>query len=146
MACDYQYYKDPNSYYPMLYCNIDNKRCLYSKRCELEKRFISLDNTKECYKYNMKKIKNIPEGSFYVVNKRPSRNGFYVYVEIDGKNVKLNIEDKDFNQDYVYLKKTDVGYEVSKVPFAIEIVEDKPIEPKKKTVTRKKKISSEKTN
>ena len=20
MACDYQYYKDPNSYYPMLYC------------------------------------------------------------------------------------------------------------------------------
>ena len=33
----------------------------------------------------MKKIKNIPEGSFYVVNKRPSRNGFYVYVEIDGK-------------------------------------------------------------
>ena len=70
MACDYQYYKDPNSYYPMLYCSIDNKRCLYSKRCELEKRFISLDNTKECYKYNMKKIKNIPEGSFYVVNKQ----------------------------------------------------------------------------
>ena len=68
------------------------------------------------------------------------------YVEIDGKNVKLNIEDKDFNQDYVYLKKTDVGYKVSKVPFAIEIVEEKPTESKKKTVTRKKKISSEKTN
>ena len=44
--CPYAFYKDNETYYPYLYCKLDGKRCLYSKRCQKEEKYIQtiLDN------------------------------------------------------------------------------------------------------
>ena len=34
--CPYAFYRDNETYYPYLYCKLDGKRCLYSKRCQKE--------------------------------------------------------------------------------------------------------------
>ena len=68
MGCPYEYYKEEETYYPRLYCNIDNKYCMYSKKCLKVEKFVSIEGElwKECYKYVENKIKNIPNGSNFV--------------------------------------------------------------------------------
>ena len=31
--CEHMYYENENEYFPRLYCKIDNKLCLYQKKC-----------------------------------------------------------------------------------------------------------------
>ena len=59
--CEHAYYKPEEKYMPYLYCHIDDKRCVYSKKCMKVERFIPLENEmwKECYKFIMNKKKNI---------------------------------------------------------------------------------------
>ena len=42
--CPYNFYNENDNYFPYLYCSIDGKRCLYSKKCNKEQRYIPLDN------------------------------------------------------------------------------------------------------
>lgn len=107
--CPYAFYKDNETYYPYLYCKLDGKRCLYSKRCQKEEKYIPLDNQGECYKMIENIKHNIPTNSFYVQNSRPSPNGTWLYVEFEGNVVKVEIKIKDYNKDYVYLKKKSDG-------------------------------------
>ena len=55
--CEHAFYKPEEKYTPSLYCKIDDKRCIYSKRCLKVDRFIPLEGEKwrECYKYIMEK-------------------------------------------------------------------------------------------
>lgn len=53
MSCPYEFYNEEETFYPRLYCKIDNKYCIYSKKCEKVYKFISLENQEECYKYIM---------------------------------------------------------------------------------------------
>jgi hypothetical protein len=117
MGCDYQYYKESETYYPYIYCKLDDKRCLYSKRCELKQRFIPLGNENECYKYNEQLRKNIPTGSYYVISKRQNKHGtFYIYVECNGENKRFEYN-KDIEQNYVYIKNVDNEFVISTTPF-----------------------------
>ena len=114
MSCKYNYYKEDEQYYSHLYCKIDDKYCIYSKRCGKVEKFIALDNQEECYKYNMEKIKNIPSGSKYIKFERKG----YLYVMIDDEHTeKIKNTLGEINQDYVYLKDGIDGYELSLVPF-----------------------------
>lgn len=117
MGCDYQYYKETETYFPYIYCKIDNKRCLYSKRCELKQRFIPLGNEDECYKFNIEKRKNIPDGSYYIVNQRETKRGtFYIYIDYNGSNKRIE-HDTKIEQNYVYVKDIDNKYIISTTPF-----------------------------
>ncbi len=107
--CPYAFYRDNETYYPYLYCKLDGKRCLYSKRCQKEEKYIPLDNQGECYKMIENTKHNIPTNSFYVQNSRPSPNGTWLYVEFEGNVVKVEIKIKDYNKNYVYLKKKSDG-------------------------------------
>ena len=117
--CPYAFYRDNETYYPYLYCKLDGKRCLYSKRCQKEEKYIPLDNQGECYKMIENTKYNIPTNSFYVQNSRPSPNGTWLYVEFEGNVVKVEIKIKDYNKNYVYLKKKSdgSGVIVSDEPF-----------------------------
>lgn len=90
MSCPYGYYKSEETFYPKLYCNIDEKMCIYTKRCQQVEKYIPLDSQKECYKYIMELKKDIPKGSYFVETYRPDKKGFlYIYVEIvDGYTQK----------------------------------------------------------
>lgn len=39
-GCDFMFYKEGEKYFPRLYCQIDGKQCFFSKRCEIEEKFI----------------------------------------------------------------------------------------------------------
>lgn len=118
MSCPYQYYKDGDEYYPRLYCHVDNNYCLYAKRCEKVYKFISLDRTEECYKYNLEMKKNIPDGSYFVQVYRPNKKGnLILYVVIGESITKIQTELRELNQNYVYLKEGLEDYEVSLIPF-----------------------------
>lgn len=118
MSCPYQYYKDGDEYYPRLYCRVDNNYCLYAKRCEKVYKFISLDRTEECYKYNLEMKKNIPDGSYFVQVYRPNKKGnLILYVVIGESITKIQTELRELNQNYVYLKEGLEDYEVSLIPF-----------------------------
>lgn len=118
MSCPYQYYKDGDEYYPRLYCRVDNNCCLYAKRCEKVYKFISLDRTEECYKYNLEMKKNIPDGSYFVQVYRPNKKGnLILYVVIGESITKIQTELRELNQNYVYLKEGLEDYEVSLIPF-----------------------------
>lgn len=131
MACPYEYYKeDEEVYFPRLYCKIDDKTCIYSKKCLKVNKFIPLENQEECYKMIEEKIKSIPKGSYYVETKRPNRKGeLYLYVVIGNKVERISTKFKTIEQDYVYLKETKDGYIVS--------LEEFPIEKEKRTYNRK---------
>ena len=116
MGCKYQYYKDETEAIPYLYCNIDNKRCIYSKRCDIVHRYISLDNQEECYKIMDEKEKDIPQGSYYIQAKRENQNGVYLYVDIDGNIYKINFADKNYDKDYIYITKENDVYIASSEP------------------------------
>lgn len=119
MSCKYNYYKQEENYFPRLYCSIDNGMCIYSKKCQLENKFIPLDNQGECYKMKLEEKKNIPNGSYFVETYRPNKKGFlYLYIETkDGTTEKILTEFTELNQNYVYLKKANGKYKVSLIPF-----------------------------
>lgn len=123
MGCKHSYYKDDNIYYPRLYCDIDDKYCIFSKRCDVVNKYIPLDNfdEKECYKYVMGEQKNIPIGSYWVQTYRPcKRGGLYLYVVVNDKIEKVSMDSQELKQNYVYLKEDIDGYKVSLVPFSSE--------------------------
>jgi hypothetical protein len=120
MGCPYEYYKEEETYYPRLYCKIDNKLCLYQKKCLMKNRYIPIEDNlwKECYKMIEDKIKEIPQGSYYVQSYRPNRSGkLFLYVVINDHVEKIPTELTSIDQDYVYLKEGLDGYEVSLTPF-----------------------------
>lgn len=115
MSCPYQYYIDDKQYLAKLYCKLNDKACIYSKRCDNVHRFIPMDNQEECYLYNMENQKNIPTGSYYIKVKRlnSQKDKLYVYVDIDNTTVKILTNFAEINQDYIYVKKVDGKYVVS---------------------------------
>ena len=122
--CAYAYYKPEEKYMPYLYCNIDDKRCVYSKKCMKVERFIPLENEmwKECYKFIMQKKKIIPKDSYFVQTYRPnkSNNKLILYVIVDDKVQRIQSNFTELNQDYVYLKENGSSYDISLYPFSIE--------------------------
>lgn len=144
--CKYAYYNPKEKYYPYLYCKIDNKRCIYSKKCQKVEKFIPLENEmwRECPKYIMEKIKNIPKGSSLVQMYRPNKNGkLYIYVVIDENEVQKILTDfTELNQDYVYLKKINNEYKVSLSPFSV-VTKNNKKETKKNKDNEKEIISEE---
>lgn len=104
--CEHAYYKREEKYMPYLYCHIDDKRCIYSKKCMKVERFIPLENEmwKECYKFIMNKRNNIPEGSYFVQTYRPNRIGkLILYVAMENSTKKIQSDFTELNQDYVYI-------------------------------------------
>lgn len=104
--CEHAYYKPEEKYMPYLYCHIDDKRCVYSKKCMKVERFIPLENEmwKECYKFIMNKRNNIPEGSYFVQTYRPNRKGkLILYVAMEDSTKKIQSDFTELNQDYVYI-------------------------------------------
>ena len=84
-----------------------------------EERFVANGELwKECYKMIENKIKDIPDGSYFVQSYRPNRNGkLYLYVVIKDKVERVLSNFTTINQDYIYLKEGLDGYEVSLTPF-----------------------------
>ena len=120
MGCKYDYYKPEEKYCPRLYCSLDDKQCVYSKRCLKVDKFIPLDGEKwkECYKYIMSMQKEIPNGSSFVQLYRPNKKGnLILYVIINNNVEKIQTKLKELNQNYVYVKEGIDGYEVSLTPF-----------------------------
>jgi hypothetical protein len=120
MNCKYDYYKEEEKYCPYLYCKIDDKRCIYSKRCLKVDKFIPMDGDvwKECPKYNMQMQKEIPSGANFVQTYRIDKKGnLILYVVMNNKVEKINTNLKELNQNYVYVQDGLDGYEVSLFPF-----------------------------
>ncbi|MBO7716079.1 MAG: hypothetical protein J6S85_21120 [Methanobrevibacter sp.] len=66
----------------------------------------------------MEKRKDIPTGSYYVQTSRLNRRGtLLLYVAIENKVERIETDLTELNQDYVYLKETNNGYDVSLEPF-----------------------------
>ena len=128
--CKYAFYKEEEKFYPHLYCHVDEKYCPYVKRCQKVEKFIPIkdDVWEECGKYIMEKRKEIPEGSYFVQTSRFNRAGnLLIYVALEDKTERIETQLKELKQEYVYLKKTENGYEVSLEPFK----EEKKVEEKK---------------
>lgn len=149
MGCDYAYYKEEETYYPRLYCRLNNRYCIYSKKCLKQERFIPTDNQGECYIMNMEKKKNIPSGSCYV---RFEHKG-YLFVEIDNTHVVQIKNTLDNVKDYVYVRRINNEYEISLSPFpiedeiVIEQVQQQVLElPEEKKVETKTKSRKKKNN
>ena len=146
MGCPYEYYKEEETYYPRLYCNIDNKYCMYSKKCLKVEKFVSIEGElwKECYKYVENKIKSIPSGSNFVESYRPNHQGkLYLYVVIDGKVNRILSDFTEINQDYVYVKKDGDNYKLSLVPFTKEDYNYTENKKKHSYSTKSKKVKQE---
>ena len=105
MSCLYQYYEDESAYYPMLYCSVLSKPCLYRKKCEKEHKFIPTNGDDKCHIKMEELKKDIPNGSYYVRATKVVPNGKYVlYIEIDKDTiVEKYTEYTEFNQNYIYL-------------------------------------------
>lgn len=138
MSCEFMFYDDDeiNSSYPYLYCKVTGNRCIYSKKCEKERKFIPNGNLwEECFLMIDERKKHIPKDSFYLECYRPNKKGkLYLYVVIEDKVVKILSDLESIDQRYVYLKKIGENYKVSLVPFPVEEEESKPKkkQPKKK--------------
>ena len=121
--CKYAFYKQEEKYYPHLYCKTDDKWCPYVKRCQKVEKFIPIEDDvwEECGKYIMEKRKEIPNGSYFVQTSRPNRSGnLLIYVALENKTIRIETKLKKLEQEYVYLKETKDGYEVSLEPFKQE--------------------------
>lgn len=105
MSCLYQYYEDESAYYPMLYCKVLSKPCLYRKKCEKEHKFIPTNGDDNCHIKMGELRKNIPNGSYYVRTTKLIPNGTYVlYIELDRDTViEIYTKYTEFNQNYIYL-------------------------------------------
>lgn len=157
--CEHAFYKPEEKYTPRLYCKIEDKMCIYSKRCLKVDRFIPLEGEKwkECYIYIMEKRKNIPKGSYLVQTTRPHKSGkLYLYVLVEDDKIEKILSNFDkLEQDYVYLRKNATGgYQVSLEPIVItqsddidnkeDIVEEVEKEkPKKRNYNKKKEPKKE---
>lgn len=119
--CKYAYYKNEEKYCPRLYCRAkDDKMCHYTKRCMKVDKFIPIEDNiwEECGIYIMEKRKEIPNGAYFVQTKRLDKKGnLFLYVVINDKVEKILTNFKELKQDYVYLKETRDGYNVSLEPF-----------------------------
>ena len=109
--CSYQFYKEEEKYYPRLYCKIKentmNPYCVYSKRCDKEKKYILLDNSDNCIHMEEAKKLNIPKDAYYVRTYKQRANGTYsLYVDINGTryytmlHIKTNASSYKFNELY----------------------------------------------
>lgn len=157
--CEHAFYKPEEKYTPRLYCKIDDRMCMYSKRCLKVDRYIPLEGEmwKECYIYIMEKRKNIPKGSYLVQTTRPHKSGkLYLYVLVEDDKIEKILSNFDkLEQDYVYLRKNATGgYQVSLEPIVItqsdnidnkeDIVEEVEKEkPKKRNYNKKKEPKKE---
>ncbi len=114
--CEYAYYDDKETFRQKLYCSLQKgKPCIYTRFCVRTNKFVPSNNMESCFMVLEKKKRDIPVGSNYV---RFTRKG-YLYVEVDGKVIK--VRDAVGNVDnYVFLRTTDRGYEVSLNPFVEE--------------------------
>ena len=124
--CEHAYYKPEEKYMPYLYCHIDDKRCVYSKKCMKVERFIPLENEmwKECYKFIMNKRNNIPEGSYFVQTYRPNRMGkLILYVAMGDSTKRIQSNFTEFNQDYVYID----GDKISLTPIEKKVIQSTEI-------------------
>lgn len=134
MGCEYSYYNTEETYYSRLYCKINNRYCPYSKRCTKLEKYIPIEEDiwKECRFYMNEKIKNIPQGSYFVktFRKNDKGNKTYLYVLIEDKIEKITTGFSNFNQNYIYLKKGIDGFEVSLTPFTKEKKQTKKSEVK----------------
>ena len=133
--CEHAFYKPEEKYTPRLYCKIEDKMCIYSKRCLKVDRFVPLEGEKwkECYIYIMEKRKNIPQGSYLVQTTRPHKNGkLYLYVLTEENKIEKILSNfTKLDQEYVYLRKTAMGgYQVGLEPF---VITQSDIQPKKET-------------
>lgn len=123
MGCPYQYYKNPNEYYARLYCRTENdKICIYSKRCQIQEKYIPIDELdfswKECYLFVEQQKKDIPTQSYYVQTYRIGKNGKVILYVLVGESIKkIQTNYTEFNQNFIYLKEGAQGYEVSLIPF-----------------------------
>ena len=112
--CKYSYYDESNSRKPM-YCNLNNKPCIYSQYCVKVGRYIDKEGMENCFMALQEMKKNIPNGANFV---RFIDKG-YLYVEIDDKVVK--IKDTLGNvTNYVYIKHVNNEYQISLTPFKIQ--------------------------
>ena len=118
MSCPYQEYHNDETYYPHLWCSIDNSMCYYQKKCLDVERYISIDDAKECFKLVEEQRKNIPNGAYYVQDRRTDRHGnLILYVVINDLVTKIVTKLDNFEQNYIYLKESTDGYKVSLTPF-----------------------------
>ena len=86
---------------------------LYSANCIINEQIDIINNS-----VDKDKIKEIPQGSYYVQSYRPNRSGkLFLYVVINDHVEKIPTELTSIDQDYVYLKEGLDGYEVSLTPF-----------------------------
>lgn len=157
--CEHAFYKPEEKYTPRLYCKIEDKMCMYSKRCLKVDRYIPLEGEmwKECYIYIMEKRKNIPKGSYLVQTTRPHKSGkLYLYVLVEDDKIEKILSNFDkLEQDYIYLRKNATGgYQVSLEPIVTtqsdnidnkeDIVEEVEKEkPKKRNYNKKKEPKKE---
>ena len=143
--CEHAYYKPEEKYIPRLYCKLEDKVCIYTKKCLKVDRFVPLEGEKwrECYKYIMDKRKNIPKGSYFVQVTKPNKNGkLYLYVLTEEDKIERILSKFDkLEQDYVYLRKTAMGtYQVSLEPFTItqSMAQPKEVKEKEEIITETK--------
>ena len=131
MGCKYEYYKPEEKYCPRLYCSIENKVCIYSKKCLKLDKYIPLEGEKwkECYKYIMEMQKEIPNGSVFVQLYRPNKKGnLIIYVALEKGVEKIQTNLKELKQNYVYIRDGLEGYEVSLTPFPQKTYKSKSIQ------------------
>jgi hypothetical protein len=125
--CNYAFYQEEEESRPQIYCKLNNQRCLFSKFCVNQNRYIHKEGVENCYMAKMADKKEIPSGAYRV---RFVKKG-YLYVELNvDKVVKilntLGVEDTD----YVYVNEINGQYKISLQPFEAT---------QKKTTNRKKK-------
>ena len=125
--CKHAYYSDKKEYFPLLYCKLrgEGGRCIYSKKCLKVEKFVPLENEmwRECAEYIMDKVKNIPNGSYFVQANRPNKQGkLYLYVLVEDNKIERILSNfTELEQDYVYLRKlSNDKYEISLTPFEKE--------------------------
>lgn len=125
--CKFMNYHEDETYYPYVYCKIDDNLCPYSKKCsKVEKFIMNGDLYKQCPKRIEEERKCIPKDAFYIQTYRENKKGgLYLYIVIDNKVERISTELKEIDQQYVYLKKTRSGYKVSLVPFPKRQVKEK---------------------
>lgn len=138
--CKHAYYKPEEKYMPYLYCHIDDKRCVYSKKCMKVERFIPLENEmwKECYKFIMNKRNDIPEGSYFVQTYRPNRAGrLILYVAMGDSTKKIQSHFTKLDQDYVYIDGNTISLTPIEKKNSEEIVKDSEIVEKSAPIKEK---------
>lgn len=155
MACEFMFYKDEEKKlsYPYMYCRLNGKRCIYSKKCLKEERYVpNGDLWKDCFIMANEKKNHIPKGSFYVQCYRPNNKGkLFLYVVVDEKVVKILSDFEKIDQDYVYLRGSGDAYVASLTPFpkieeieiSKDIEEEEEVKPTPKKRQPKKKVDEE---